>query len=133
MSQPLPKKVREWIERFDRFQRSQVTLTQFCRDEGVSMQSFYHWRKRISSNRDAKAAMSSLVANKAALEQSPLSSADARSVRITIECSGVVIHCDCDPLKFIDAVFSWSKRERESGQQRESGFQKLIVRSASEA
>lgn len=129
MSQPLPKKVREWTERFERFHRSQVTFTQFCRDEGVSMQSFYQWRKRIISNPDSKSAPSRLLTNKTALEQSPVSNADARSVRITIESAGIVIHCDCDPLHLIETVCSWSMRQRESARQLESGFQQLVVRS----
>ena len=129
MSQPLPKKVREWTERIERFHRSQVTLTQFCRDEGVSVQSFYQWRKRIISNPGGKAAPSHLLANKAALEQSPVSNADARPVRITIESAGIVIHFDCDPLHLIDTVCSWSMRQRESARQLESGFQQLVVRS----
>jgi len=85
MSQPLPKKVREWTNRFDRFQRSHVTLTQFCRDEGVSMQSFYQWRTRIDSNSVDSIAQNRLLANKAALEQPPVSNAHARPVRIAIE------------------------------------------------
>jgi hypothetical protein len=129
MSQPLPKKIREWTERIERFHRSQVSLTQFCRDEGVSVQSFYQWRKRIISNLGGKAAPNDLLANKAALDQSPSSNADAISVRITIESAGIVIHCDCDPSHLIDTVCSWGKRQRESEHQRESRFQQLVIRS----
>jgi hypothetical protein len=129
MSKPLPKKVREWTERFERFHRSQVTLAQFCRDEGVSMQSFYQWRKRVISNPGGKVAPNRLLANKPAIERPLVSNADARSVRITIESAGIVIHCDCDPLQVIDTVCSWSIRQRESARQLESGFQQLVVRS----
>ena len=123
MSQPLPTKVRQWTERLERFQRSQVTLTQFCRDEGVSMPSFYQWRKRLITSPGSKAAPDRLLANKAALEQPLVTNADARPVRITIESAGIVIHCDCDRLQLIHTVFSWANRERQSG------FQQLIVRS----
>lgn len=123
MSQPLPTKVREWTERIERFQRSQVTLTQFCRDEAVSMPSFYQWRKRIITNSGGKSAPNRLLANKAAIERPLVSNADARPVRITIESAGIVIHFDCDPLQVIDTVLSLAKRERQSG------FQQLVVRS----
>ena len=42
-----------WIERLDRFKRSNVTIAQFCRDEGVSVPSFYQWRKKLSANSNA--------------------------------------------------------------------------------
>jgi hypothetical protein len=120
MLQPRTAKVREWTDRFERFQRSKVSLTQFCRDEGVSMPSFYQWRKRIVATPAVNLPKSS--DNKASLDRSLVGN-DARPVRITIESAGIVIQCDCDSLQAIDTVLSWANRQRESG------FQQLIVRS----
>ena len=36
-----------WQERLRRFDRSQMTVTQFCRSEGVSQPSFYQWKKKL--------------------------------------------------------------------------------------
>ena len=36
-----------WRSRFQRFQASGLSVTRFCRVEGVSMPSFYQWRKRL--------------------------------------------------------------------------------------
>jgi hypothetical protein len=36
-----------WQERLRRFDRSQMTVTQFCRNEGVSQPSFYQWKKKL--------------------------------------------------------------------------------------
>lgn len=36
-----------WHQRLARFQRSDLTVVEFCRREGVSDPSFYQWRKRL--------------------------------------------------------------------------------------
>lgn len=122
MLQPRPTKVQEWTDRFERFQRSKASLTQFCRDEGVSISSFYQWRRRVVAKPTAKVA-AQISANKTVLDQPLVGKADASTVRISIESAGSVIHCHCDSLQAIDTVLSWANRERQSG------FQQLIVRS----
>jgi hypothetical protein len=42
-----PEKVREWMRRFRRFEKSKLTVAQFCKDECVSQPSFYHWKKKL--------------------------------------------------------------------------------------
>lgn len=37
----------EWRERLERFSRSGLTVARFCGGEGVSVASFYHWRKKL--------------------------------------------------------------------------------------
>jgi hypothetical protein len=37
-----------WRQRFRRFGKSRLTVAAFCRAEGVSAPSFYHWRKRLA-------------------------------------------------------------------------------------
>ncbi|RPH77050.1 MAG: hypothetical protein EHM77_08495 [Planctomycetaceae bacterium] len=36
-----------WGKRLDRFDRADVTVAQFCRQEGVSQASFYQWRRKL--------------------------------------------------------------------------------------
>lgn len=36
-----------WQQRLRRFERSQMTVVEFCRSEGVSQPSFYQWRKKL--------------------------------------------------------------------------------------
>lgn len=38
-----------WRERLARFDKSNLTVRQFCRQEGVSDPTFYQWRKRLRS------------------------------------------------------------------------------------
>lgn len=45
MSRSVPAKL--WQERLRRFDRSQMTVVQFCRKEGVSQPSFYQWKKKL--------------------------------------------------------------------------------------
>lgn len=37
-----------WQVRLKRFSKSQLTIAQFCRQEGVSVSSFYLWRNRLA-------------------------------------------------------------------------------------
>ena len=46
-----PVKVEEWTGRLLRFQESDVTVAQFCRDEGVSQPSFYQWKSKLRDQR----------------------------------------------------------------------------------
>ena len=46
-----PVKVEEWTGRLLRFQKSDVTVAQFCRDEGVSQPSFYQWKSKLRDQR----------------------------------------------------------------------------------
>jgi transposase-like protein len=36
-----------WRDRLSRFRKSNLTVREFCRQEGVSDPSFYQWRKRL--------------------------------------------------------------------------------------
>lgn len=37
-----------WGERLRRYERSGLTVAEFCRREGVSAPSFYQWRRRLA-------------------------------------------------------------------------------------
>ena len=38
-----------WRERFQRYSRSGLAVARFCSDEGVSVASFYYWRKKLGA------------------------------------------------------------------------------------
>ena len=38
----------QWRLRLERFERSNVSVVEFCEDEAVSTASFYLWRKKLS-------------------------------------------------------------------------------------
>lgn len=46
-------KVLEWQRRMARFEQTQRTVVEFCRDEGVSTPSFYQWRKKLAQRPSA--------------------------------------------------------------------------------
>mgnify|MGYP001116259580 CR=1 FL=1 len=46
---PRAKKVKEWTDRFRRFNASGQTVVGFCQTEQVSTPSFYQWRKKLAS------------------------------------------------------------------------------------
>jgi transposase-like protein len=41
------RKAAEWQARFDRFRQGAASVARFCRDEGVSVTSFYLWRRKL--------------------------------------------------------------------------------------
>jgi hypothetical protein len=38
----------EWLDRLRRFRRSNLSVTEFCRREEVSVASYYHWRQKLA-------------------------------------------------------------------------------------
>ena len=47
MRKPNPAKRQQWAERLDHFEASELTVSQFCLREGVSIASFYQWRRKL--------------------------------------------------------------------------------------
>lgn len=43
-----------WSKRLVRFQAASLTTAQFCAAEGVSVASFYHWKRRLTPRLDGK-------------------------------------------------------------------------------
>ncbi len=41
------EKLQEWTSRLERFAVSGQTVVGFCHEEGVSVPSFYHWKKKL--------------------------------------------------------------------------------------
>ena len=46
---PDPQLAQHGRDRLRRFDRSELTVAEFCRLEGYSVASFYHWRRRLQS------------------------------------------------------------------------------------
>jgi len=44
---PDPQLARDWQERLDRFESSDLTIAEFCQMEGYSTASFYQWRRKL--------------------------------------------------------------------------------------
>lgn len=42
-----PRKVQQWQQRMARFENSKQSVVRFCQGEGVSVPSFYKWRKKL--------------------------------------------------------------------------------------
>lgn len=42
-----------WVERLARFPTSGLSPAQFCASEGVSLPSFYSWRRRLLTEKDS--------------------------------------------------------------------------------
>ncbi len=42
------RKRSEWLDRMHRFNRSNASVTEFCRREKVSVPSYYQWRRKLA-------------------------------------------------------------------------------------
>ena len=42
-----------WSERLRRWKKSGLSIVEFCRQERISQQSFFHWRKRLKQEASA--------------------------------------------------------------------------------
>lgn len=38
-----------WVARFDRFATAGLSVTAFCRSEGISSQAFYYWKQKLAA------------------------------------------------------------------------------------
>lgn len=47
---PHPLLPGRWQDRLDRFDRSGLTVSQFCQREGCSPASFYQWRRKLGNH-----------------------------------------------------------------------------------
>jgi transposase len=45
-----------WLARFDRFAAAGLSVTAFCRKEGVSSQAFYYWKQKLAAQTQVPAA-----------------------------------------------------------------------------
>ena len=41
-------RIKKWLDRLNRFSQSGQTIVEFCKLEGVSTPTYYHWRRRLS-------------------------------------------------------------------------------------
>jgi transposase-like protein len=48
------EKRREWTDRLLRHEMSELTVARFCEDEGVSVPSFYQWRRKLKDAERAR-------------------------------------------------------------------------------
>lgn len=44
-----PQLALQWQERLQRFERSELTVAQFCQLEGYSVAAFYQWRRKLDA------------------------------------------------------------------------------------
>jgi len=54
---PVSKRRKRWAELIREQSQSGRSVSDFCREQGVSDQSFYHWRKRLAGNESVRFAL----------------------------------------------------------------------------
>lgn len=71
------RKRSEWLDRLRRFSRSNLSVTEFCRREQVSVPSYYHWRRQLAD------AMSEVDARREPATFIPVQVASSAELQVT--------------------------------------------------
>ena len=86
-----------WLQRLERFKQANQTVAQFCLSEGVSVPSFYQWRRKLnpqpgtSDSQAAKFLPVQLASPSTAQPKTVLSLDLPGGVSVRLE-----VHCDQD-------------------------------------
>lgn len=118
---PDSAKLREWNNRLQRFEKSSQTIADFCRAEGVSQPSFYHWKRRLAGSGPHRPGVKRRQRS-ASPASSPLGfrsvvvtpSAEAASVKVRLP-GGAVIELGDDPLVIERVVGQLLQHQTDTG------------------
>ena len=72
-------KRRAWSERLQRFVRCGQTVAAFCESEGISMPSFYQWRRKLAGRKSCKRSYAKPSARQTFVPLKIVSPADAKA------------------------------------------------------
>jgi hypothetical protein len=110
----------EWSKRLERFKRSGLSLTQFCKQENVGVQSFYYWKKHLATE-ERQRSIDRVPATK------PDDAAHDMRVRCTVHAGAVRIECHIESPQALNAILSWAASQQGNSQQSPSLFHQLVV------
>ena len=79
-----------WEQRCERFERSRLTVAEFCRREGVSQPTFYQWRKRLRAGPLPDAGATGLDVDVPVPSTAESQGSQAAFVELSLPCAAVV-------------------------------------------
>ena len=82
-----------WAERLQRFEKTTMTVAQFCSAEGVSQPSFYYWKRKLKSAQTQKPLTPARFMPVAFQALSPACSTPPEHAKATIQLPGGVRIC----------------------------------------
>ena len=120
-------KIREWSIRLKKFERSNSSLSQFCRDEQVSIPSFYYWQNRVD-NSSTRTPVVPPVASTVDHATKPIDHVDASSscMRFIMHVGSIKVECHADSVNAINTFLDWASRHQEHDLSHRTNFQQLI-------
>ncbi len=124
------EKRRAWEVRFGRFRTSGLSVARFCKEERVSVNTFYYWAKRVGAN---SARPPTSGAGNAPRRSRPVAKPTAPAGRIANTAlvrfswgAGVEVSVPADCLGAIRCLAKYLQHTRA---ERADSFQELVVRS----
>ncbi len=120
------QKRRVWAERLGRYRASGLTVARFCASERVSVNSFYYWAKRVSTD----ASVVPLNVRRTQLEREPVG--HARVAVGTVPSALVRFHFNAAvevsvPADCLDAIRCLAQCVQYSQAARSDAFQEVVV------
>ena len=113
-------KSREWRGRFKRYRASGLTIGRFCADEGVSVNTFYYWSRRVGPHVDDRSTVRA--------ESTTTRQASDSGVPVAMVCfrfSGameVMVPAHC-----LEAIRCLADSAREPRSERAGAFRQVVV------
>lgn len=77
------RKLAEWLQRLQRFEKSGLTIARFCARERVSVPTFWYWRRKCAGG-DASPRAAPAAFKRGVLDIMPEASRPGRCWRLTL-------------------------------------------------
>lgn len=123
-------KIAQWSSLFERYQKSNASVTEFCHQERVTVAAFYYWRTRvpksvwrISQSSVAPSGQSRAEDADSRLDQINSTQRGAAVVRFTLRSGETTIQCESSSLESIELLLKWAS---SPGTAQSSVFQQLL-------
>lgn len=108
-------KIVQWSSLFERFQKSNSSVTEFCHQERVTVAAFYYWRTRVPKSVWG-IGCNSLAPKSQSLAEETCSRSDqvnstlsgAAVVRFTLRSGETTILCESSSLESIELLLKWA-------------------------
>lgn len=122
-------KIAQWSSRFERFQKSNISVTEFCHQERVTVQAFYYWRNRVPMSTGRPSGRSPTIPNPLRIDSSILSGEHVEAmnerpvVRFTLRSGETTIQCESSSLQAIELLLKWAANSAKAPS---SVFEQLV-------
>ena len=117
-----------WEERFERYRASGLTVARFCANEGVSVNTFYYWARRVgtSSSRTIPVRRKATTGNKCEQASRAHVAADTSNPAVVRFHLGAAVEVSV-PAHCVDAIRCLAECVQQSRREHSDAFREVVV------